>query len=454
MLRVLLLMAALLAGVSPAWGQTDAARERAKALFIEGRAHFAEGRLPQALTAFEQANAIKPHPLMLFNIAQVYEAMKDYPRAIETLRTFNTSDMADQESRNKQRFLEGAVAKWPRVSLSTSPAGAKVHVSDAKHPARCPATPCTIAVEPGRQTLIFAAPGFRPVSKTVRFSKGQAVTFPPVALPPIVGQVSFTTEPSGAKVLIDGQGRPGLTPFTQALRVGQHQAVITLDGHTPVSRQFVVTQQHSADAPLTVSATLQRGVALGQLAVEVDQPGAAILIDGKPIGTSPMSAPVPVSKGIHRLQVRAPGLDPYEEVVNVREGKLTQATVVLGAESGPGFSLTQSTVGYTLIGLGGAAILGGAVTGVMAVGANGDLDDCRGDASCRRTQREVDLADDVRSNALMTDILVGAGVAVAATGVVLWLLDDDTDAPTASAGPIFTITPTAGGAAAFGQVAF
>ncbi|MCA9547768.1 MAG: hypothetical protein KC613_25365, partial [Myxococcales bacterium] len=64
-------MAGLTAG--PAWAD-DAAKERAKALFVEGRGHFAAGRLAQALAAFEQANAIKPHPLMLYNIAQVYEA--------------------------------------------------------------------------------------------------------------------------------------------------------------------------------------------------------------------------------------------------------------------------------------------------------------------------------------------------------------------------------------------
>lgn len=449
MLRQLFVLVALLTSVSPALAQADAAKERAKALFIEGRGHFAAGRLAKALTAFEQANAIKPHPLMLFNIAQVYESMKDLPQAVATLRRFNASELADAESKAKQTSLERTLSKWPRVVLSTAPPGAKVFLGSTDTAPRC-TTPCTAPIPPGRQNLYFTLAGHQVVARSVRFSKGQKVTFPPVALPALVGQVRFTTTPPGARVVLDSRGSAGVTPFNQAIPVGNHEVVITLADHKPVSRRFKVAQSHSAEAPLVIELTLEKGIAIGQLSIEVTDPGAEIRVDGRIVGVSPMQAPVPLATGMHRVEVRAPGHPPYEEVVNVLADGVTRARISF-KEEGPGFTLTQRTVSYALMGLGGAALIGGAATGLMAFSASGDLDDCRANAACSRTQQEVAYADDVRSGALTTDILIGAGVALAATGAVLYFLDDG---PAEARANAIIVTPTAGGVAAVGQFSF
>ena len=178
----------------------------------------------------------------------------------------------------------------------------------------------------------------------------------------------------------------------------------------------------------------------------MDRPGAQILVDEKLVGTAPLPGPIDVEGGMHRLRVQADGVDAHEEVVTVKPGQTTETFIELTA-SGPGVGLSQTTVGYGLMGLGGAALIGAAVTGALASGANGDLEDCRADLACGRTQREVDLADDVKSQALTTDILLGAGLAVAATGVVLWLLDGDAPAAAAASnrGPTWAIVPSTDG---------
>ncbi|MCB9525680.1 MAG: PEGA domain-containing protein, partial [Myxococcales bacterium] len=426
------------------------AKERAKALFVEGRGHFAAGRLAQALAAFEQANAIKPHPLMLYNIAQVYEAMEDLPRAIDTMRKFVASDAAEADAKTKLASLEQTLTTWPEVSLTTQPAGAAVRVGGPDMSVRC-TTPCTVRLPPGKRNLLFTLTNYQPVERPVRFNAGQRLTFPPVALPPVLASVTFQTSPPGAQVIVDGQSTPGSAPFTQALPVGTHTARISLPGHKPTSRSFTLTPTHTAAAPLTVQVALERGQANGLLAITVDRPGAQIMVDEKLVGIAPLPGPIDVEGGLHRLRIKAEGADAHEEVVTVKPGQTTETFIELSV-GGPSVGLSQRTVGYGLMGLGGAALIGAAVTGALASGANGDLEDCRADLACGRTEQEVDLADDVKGKALTTDILLGAGVAIAATGVVLWLLDDGpaegANAETArsrASGPSWVILPTTDG---------
>lgn len=451
---VLLMLASPLA----TWAQGDAGgdvKERARARFMEGREHFAAGRLALALTAFQEANAIKPTPLMLSNIAQVYESMEDFPRAIETLERYVATGKADAEAKAHLARLQADLATWPVITLSTQPAGAEVRVTGAAYPARCETTPCTIPLPPGMRTLRFTLNGFQPAERTVRFAKGQTLSFPPVALAAMMGTVTIRTAPPGAKVTIDG-GAPGVSPFTQTLALGPHTARATQEGYGPSESAFTVTETHTASAPLLVDLALEKGVVVGLLEVTVDTDDAEVLVDGKPAGRTPLAGPLSMSPGIHRIQVEAKGAAPYEEVVTIEAGK-TERTRIELERTGGGFSLNQRTVSYGLMGLGAAALVGAGITGALALGTSGDLDDCRADASCRRTSREVGLADDVRSGALTTDILLGAGVAIAAAGVVLFLVDRPSAPATegsVDSGPSVSLVPTWGGAAASATVHF
>lgn len=89
------------------------------------------------------------------------------------------------------------------------------------------------------------------------------------------------------------------------------------------------------------------------------------------------------------------------------------------------------TAGIALLAVGAAAAIGGGVCGGLALSANSDFEDA--------TEREdqIRLKDDVDRFALLADVLVGAGVAFAVTGVVLMIVggssDDDEQAPVAVA---------------------
>jgi hypothetical protein len=437
-----------------AMAQEDPAKERAKQLFIQGSQHYQAGRFEQALVAFEQANAIKPHPLMLYNIAQVQEAMGRAPEALTTWKKYLATSPEDRdEPEQRIAALEAELQRnWSTIQVVTDPPGATLWIGAKTEPPKGQ-SPLTVQLPAGSHTFILEKPGYSPASRPLRVEGGKSPQLR-ISLTPILPVVIVNTRPPGAKVSIDGDAG-GPAPRQAALPPGKHTATITLDGFAETTREFELTGAHSANSPLTLEVELVQQAPMGQLEVSVDVDGAEILVDGEPRGRSPLPGPLPVSAGLHSIEVRAPGKDAHQEMVNISAGETTRTVVSVGG-GGSGDGVSGQTWGWVLMGVGGAALVGGGVTGAMALSTSGDLDDCRSNPSCDRTQEEVDLANDVSSQALMTDVLVASGVGIAVTGLVVYLMSDDTDAAgqSSASAPTFGVLPTDGGGAVSGGVSF
>lgn len=453
MLRTLWVWGLVLCWACPAWAQADSAQERAKKFFIQGSQDYKAKRYARALDAFEQANAIKPHPIMLKNIARTYEAMKDLTRAVDYYQQYVATKPADQgEIEQKLAALRSSMAKWSRVTLTTTPAGAAIWVGPRTNRPRGK-TPETLVIEPGAQTITVALAGYQIVEKRLNLQAGQALSLPPITLQKLRPQVRLASDPAGASVYVDGSETPaGRTPLTLQLAAGEHQLRFELDGHRTFKQSVTLAEAH-IQTPMRTAVKLEVGKPTGELVIELSK--GEVFVDGKSVGKAPLSAPIELEEGMHAIEVRG-GDEPYREMVTIKGGEQTRTAIDLG-DSGPGLSISQDTVGWILMGTGGALVVGGVITSFLALGADGDLQDCRDDPACAFTDREVALADDVRSSALTTDILLGVGVAVAATGTVLYLMADD-DQParkTATGVPSVGVTPLrGGGAAAFGVIEF
>ena len=112
------------------------------------------------------------------------------------------------------------------------------------------------------------------------------------------------------------------------------------------------------------------------------------------------------------------------------------------AASGSGAEPADSSiVPLVLLGAGGALILGGAVTGVIVLGQVGDLEDACPNDRCP-DDASLDDRDSAKTLALVTDVLLAAGVVTAAVGAVLLLTGDDADAERGAAGTAIGCGPT------------
>jgi len=204
---------------------------------------------------------------------------------------------------------------------------------------------------------------------------------------------------------------------------------------------------------------------VAKLTIDVDVPGAEILIDDVPAGTSPLPAPLVVNSGIRLVTVRHPDYLPQTRRVTLAgnvQDRVTFTLVGHGAAAGPdtaagaaaaGKSSTAPTpssgpppfavegslgsdaaahadqtrhhASSTAMWIGwattGALAVGATVTGVVTLSKNSKLADDRGRLEVSDAEIK-DQASHVRTLAIVTDVLTAG--AVVAGGVSLWLTID------------------------------
>ena len=140
-------------------------------------------------------------------------------------------------------------------------------------------------------------------------------------------------------MIVDGRER-GRTPTTIAdLASGEHRVRIERDGYVPVERRVVVSAARSElvvrhARARTDAASGARAVAkAGPGVVEVDSrpPGAKVYIDGRLVGTTPLSR-TPVPAGTHTVRLERGGYRVWVETVEVTAGEPSRVTASLTLE--------------------------------------------------------------------------------------------------------------------------
>jgi hypothetical protein len=176
---------------------------------------------------------------------------------------------------------------------------------------------------------------------------------------------------------------------------------------------------------------------------------AKVTLDGNPVPSAALGVRRAVDPGTHVVKVIAPGHFPGEAKVTVAEGKVETITVEIKPDPnapkepvapppGPpvkGGAATQpppppapppsglpKTLGFVGVGVGGAGLILGAVTGGLALSKHSSLvTACGSDGHCAPSQEKA-LSGDVSAYKTMGAISTAgfiAGGALAVTGVVL-----------------------------------
>lgn len=183
-------------------------------------------------------------------------------------------------------------------------------------------TPAVVEVEAGQHTVVVSPEGQTPHSETVTVTAGQRVTVNPTFAPAPgrAGSLRVLTQPANAEISVDGEAR-GASPATiEDLAPGSHIVEATLEGHRAASTRVTIEPGRRE----TVQLTLERVSIVGRLRVTSDVAGAQVLLDGRPLGTAPVTEDgVPV--GSHQVVVRAPGHADWQQQIQITGG--TEVTV-------------------------------------------------------------------------------------------------------------------------------
>ena len=110
---------------------SDAETTRAKQLFESGVAEYDAGHYANALSRFQEAYRIKPHPLVRVNIANCYQRLDRPVEAIENFEGFLSMTQGSQAQREEVRAaLRELREKVGQIALSVSPPGARILIDD------------------------------------------------------------------------------------------------------------------------------------------------------------------------------------------------------------------------------------------------------------------------------------------------------------------------------------
>jgi hypothetical protein len=162
-----------------------------------------------------------------------------------------------------------------------------------------------------------------------------------------------------------------------------------------------------------------------------------VTLDGQPVSAAGLGLKRPVDPGSHVVKAEAPGYKPAEASFQVAESGSAEAKLKLEkAPETPGplaskpetstakpvgggtNKSSNKTLAIAALGVGGAGLVFGTITGVLALGKHGELSDKCPDGKCPN-----DVGDDVDSyktmGTLSTIGFIVGGVGVAA-GAVLW----------------------------------
>ena len=258
----------------------------------------------------------------------------------------------------------------------------------------------------------------------------------------LVGELTLEIEPDDASVLLDGRPlAPGAHRDALVLGPGEHRLEMRAPGYTPaVQRVTVHSQKHQ-----TVRVSLKP--VSGTLTVQTDVDGATVLLDGNPMGETPLD-PFAVRAGRHLLEVSLNGYNAQSRTVQVAPDSWTTLEIRLASpiSSDDGTPAATSTdnqkkknivkpLKYTSTALGAAsAILTGVFYGLAASHAS-DFEQYDRSYATASTDEEVRTADTARLEARdKTERFAAAGLATAiwtgvfgAAAVVLFVLDNNSE---------------------------
>jgi len=197
-----------------------------------------------------------------------------------------------------------------------------------------------------------------------------------------------------------------------------------------------------ADAKKRASALIaEASPHIGRLTLIVEPAGIEgleITIDGKPFARALVGAPRPTDPGTHQLVVRAPGYKEASGKVEIKDAGRAELKLVLVIDpTAPASSTppsaepaapeqsqggnTQRTLGWVGVGVGGGLLITGGVTGLMAIGAKGQLSTlCPTNDTCT-SEEGINKLNDANTFATISTILFGAGGVIGVTGVILLL---------------------------------
>jgi len=152
-----------------------------------------------------------------------------------------------------------------------------------------------------------------------------------------IGEITITSSVAGARVEIDGL-EAGKVPLAAPLRVssGVHIVALVATGYAPARKQVVVPGQAKVEVSFELLPVEGQPAHLTLQTRVID---AEVLVDGAPVGKTPLSASLALAPGEHTIEVRRPGYKTARQTLTL--GPASNGTLALDPEPDPAALATE-----------------------------------------------------------------------------------------------------------------
>ena len=216
-------------------------------------------------------------------------------------------------------------------------------------------------IAPGEHTWRVTAPGHEPAEGTFTL-RDRGNVFVMAELISSRGLFVVTTEPEGARVVLDGEDR-GSTPLSlEGVPPGEHLVDLTLDGYA----RTILTVDTSDGAKGEVRSTLStKG---GKAIIKTGSSDATVKVAGVVVGTGKKVVLPKMARGRYAVEIERPGAKPATGRLKVGDGGRTAYKAAWADADGRGRSkvvalppLYENWMFWTAVGVGAGGVVTGSV---------------------------------------------------------------------------------------------
>ncbi|HHV80282.1 TPA: PEGA domain-containing protein [bacterium] len=244
------------------------------------------------------------------------------PAGIHTLRLSKDGyrDYVQQVRIDAQQTANIQISLTPGYSLTvnSTPRGAMVYIDGIFKGI----TPVSTPITSGYHSVRLVLEGYLDYQDSIRVTGDTNLN---ISLQIGEGSLVVFSEPSSADVYVDDKYY-GRTPITiQKIPAGKRMVTVRLSGYTDWSDEVVIEPGKigQVNVKLKLAGTLQ---------VSSSPPGAKVYLNGKDIGETPLSNSN-IPEGTHNLSVELFGYKPWQGIIEVSPGQITNISARLESAS-------------------------------------------------------------------------------------------------------------------------
>jgi len=149
------------------------------------------------------------------------------------------------------------------------------------------------------------------------------------------GNITVSSVPSGATILIDGISTGTTTPTTiRGVTSGSHYILLQLTGYQDYSQNVIVNDNATSTVSITLiaTATTTAQVTNGSIQVESNPSNAAVFLNTEYQGKTPLTL-YNITHGTYRVLVQKIGYQDWSDRISITSGARTDVYATLQAEA-------------------------------------------------------------------------------------------------------------------------